>query len=102
MREAIMQISAKGFGCAAVIRDDGTIAGIITDGDLRRHIDSDLLSMKVDEVMTRNPKTILPEQLAATALTIVNASSITALMVVADRKPVGIVHLHDLLRIGAA
>ena len=102
MREAIMQISQKGFGCAGVVADDGTLAGIITDGDLRRHIDGDLLSMKVDEVMTTEPKTVPPDQLAATALTIVNNSEITTLMVVEANKPVGILHLHDLLRIGAA
>ncbi|MEM8541483.1 MAG: KpsF/GutQ family sugar-phosphate isomerase, partial [Pseudomonadota bacterium] len=102
MREAIMQISQKGFGCAGVLANDGSLAGIITDGDLRRHIDGDLLSMPVDEVMTSDPKTISPDQLAATALTIVNTSEITTLMVIEDNQPVGIVHLHDLLRIGAA
>jgi arabinose-5-phosphate isomerase len=102
MREAIITISQKSFGCAGVLAKDGTLAGIITDGDLRRHIDGDLLSMCVDDVMTTNPKTITPDHLAATALTIVNESKITTLMVVTDKKPVGIVHLHDLLRIGAA
>lgn len=102
MREAIMQISQKGFGCAGVLAEDGSLAGIITDGDLRRHINGDLLSMTVDDVMTTNPKTVEPDQLAATALTIVNASEITTLMVVEADKPVGILHLHDLLRIGAA
>lgn len=102
MREAIMQISQKGFGCAGVVAADGTLAGIITDGDLRRHIDDDLLSMNVDDVMTTGPKTVTPDHLAATALTIVNESAITTLMVVDSGKPVGILHLHDLLRIGAA
>lgn len=102
MREAIIIISQKGFGCAGVVAKDGTLAGIITDGDLRRHIDDDLLSMCVDDVMTTNPKTITPDHLAATALTIVNESEITTLMVVSDKMPVGILHLHDLLRIGAA
>lgn len=103
MREAIMQISQKGFGCVGVIAPSGALSGIVTDGDLRRHIDSDLLAMTVDEVMTAGPKTISPETLAASALTIVNNSAITALMIVdADEKPVGIVHLHDLLRIGVA
>lgn len=102
MRDAIMRISEKGFGCVGVIGDDGRLCGIITDGDLRRHIDADLLSMSVDEVMTRSPKTIEGDTLVASALKIVNTSSITALMVVSDGKPVGIVHLHDLLRVGAA
>lgn len=102
MREAIIEISRKGFGCVGITAPDGTLSGIITDGDLRRHIDTDLLSMTVDEVMTRGPKTIAPDTLAATALQIINSSAITTLMVVEDNKPVGIVHLHDLLRIGAA
>ena len=102
MREAIMQISQKGFGCAGVVAKDGSLSGIITDGDLRRHINDDLLAMYVDDVMTRDPKTISPDQLAASALTIINTSAITTLMVVENKKPVGIIHLHDLLRIGAA
>ncbi|WP_265518699.1 KpsF/GutQ family sugar-phosphate isomerase [Nitratireductor luteus] len=102
MREAILEISRKGFGCVGVAAADGRLTGIITDGDLRRHMDSDILSMSVDQVMTRNPKTIAPDTLAATALQMVNSSAITTLMVVEGDKPVGIVHLHDLLRIGAA
>lgn len=102
MRDAILEISAKGFGCVGVVAPSGELAGIITDGDLRRHIDTDLLAMRVDDVMTRQPKTIAPNLLAATALQILNESSITTLMVVEDRRPVGIIHLHDLLRIGAA
>ncbi|MDX1730616.1 MAG: CBS domain-containing protein, partial [Aurantimonas coralicida] len=69
---------------------------------LRRHLGPDLLAETVDTVMTVNPKTITPETLAAKALEIVNSSNITALMVVRDRRPVGIVHMHDLLRIGVA
>lgn len=102
MGDAILEISRKGFGCVGIIDHDQALIGIITDGDLRRHMNSDLLTMAVDEVMTRNPKTIAPSLLAAAALQIVNSSSITALMVVEEGKPVGIVHLHDLLRIGAA
>lgn len=102
MREAILEMSRAGFGCVGVLAPDGSLAGMITDGDLRRHINSDLLSMTVEQVMTRDPKVIMPETLAATALQIINASAITTLMVVEDEKPVGIVHLHDLLRVGAA
>ncbi|MEQ9244942.1 MAG: KpsF/GutQ family sugar-phosphate isomerase [Nitratireductor sp.] len=102
MREAILEMTQKGFGCVGITDADGVLIGIITDGDLRRHIDSELLSMTVDQVMTRNPKTIGPETLAESALQIVNSSAITTLMVVEDGKPCGVVHLHDLLRIGAA
>lgn len=103
MREAVLCISQKGFGCVGVVDTDGSLAGIITDGDLRRHIDSDLLSMTVNDVMTANPKTIGPDLMVAKALTLVNTSGITTLMITdADNKPIGIVHLHDLLRVGAA
>ncbi|MGB3416116.1 MAG: KpsF/GutQ family sugar-phosphate isomerase [Mesorhizobium sp.] len=102
MREAILEMSGKGFGCVAITDGAGVLVGIITDGDLRRQIDNDLLSLSVDQVMTRNPKTVRPETLAVKALQMLNASSITALMVEDGGKPVGLVHLHDLLRIGAA
>ncbi len=102
MGEAIIEISRKGFGCVGITSRDGSLVGIITDGDLRRHIDADLLSMPVDEVMTRAPKTASPDTLVASALQLINASAITTLMVVDKGRPVGIVHMHDLLRIGAA
>jgi arabinose-5-phosphate isomerase len=102
MRDAIMEITSKGFGCVGITNRDGLLAGIITDGDLRRKINLDLLSMTVDEVMTRNPKTIQPDMLVAKALDIANASAITALMVTDNNRPVGIIHIHDLLRVGAA
>lgn len=102
VREAIEELSRKGFGCVAVTAGDGSLAGIVTDGDIRRHIGRDLLTMSVDEIMTRGPRAIEPETLVATALQTINATSITALMVVRDGRPVGLVHLHDLLRIGAA
>lgn len=102
MREAILEMSGKGFGCVAIIDAEGALVGIITDGDIRRQIDNDLLSMTVDQVMSRNPKTVDPQTLVAKALRTINASAITALMVEEDGKPVGLVHLHDLLRIGAA
>lgn len=102
MAEAIIVMSRKSFGCAAVVDAGGCLIGIVTDGDLRRHLGPDLLAETVETVMTANPKTITPETLAAKALEIVNSSNITALMVVRDRRPVGIVHMHDLLRIGVA
>jgi arabinose-5-phosphate isomerase len=102
MSEAIVEMSAKGFGCVAVVEADGTLAGVITDGDLRRHMRLDLLQTPVDEVMTAAPKTVRPEQLASEALQILNASKITALIVVESGRPVGIVHFHDLLRAGVA
>ena len=102
MSDAVVEMSAKGLGCVGVTANDGTLAGIVTDGDLRRHMRDDLLGSVVDKVMTTNPKSIRPDQLAGEALEILNASKVTALFVVKDRKPVGIVHVHDLLRIGVA
>jgi arabinose-5-phosphate isomerase len=102
MREALLLISAKGFGCLGITGLNGDLVGIITDGDLRRHLSGDILDRPVEAVMTRDPKTIGPETLVASALDILNAASITALLVVERRRPVGIVHMHDLLRIGVA
>lgn len=102
MSEAVLEISRKGFGCVGVVAGDGTLAGIITDGDLRRHMSGDLLSKTVEEVMTRAPKSVGVDTLAGAVLQMINASSITTVMVVEDERPVGIVHLHDLLRIGTA
>src|SRR5690606_38396180 len=89
MREAVLEISRKGFGCVAVVGTDGKLAGIVTDGDLRRHIDGDLLAMTVDEVMTPNPKSVKADALAGSVLQVVNASSITSMIVVEDDKPIG-------------
>ena len=102
MSEAIVEMSAKGFGCVAVTDPDGKLAGVITDGDLRRHMGVDLLQATVDEVMTASPKTVRPDQLVSEALQLLNAAKITALIVVDMERPVGIVHFHDLLRVGAA
>ena len=101
MTEAILQISAKGFGCVGVTRD-GCLIGIVTDGDLRRHLSTDLLGETVDDVMTANPLTGTPDMLASEALETLNQRGVSALMVVEQDRPVGIVHLHDLLRIGVA
>jgi arabinose-5-phosphate isomerase len=102
MSAAIVEMSAKGFGCVAVVDVAGKLVGVITDGDLRRHMRDDLLRVPVDEVMTVSPKTVRPDQLASEALAQLNASKITALLVVEKERPVGIVHFHDLLRAGVA
>ena len=102
MGEAIILITQKGFGCLGVTDGDGDLVGILTDGDLRRHLQDGLMNRIVDEVMTREPKTIAPDALVASALEMLESASISALMVVEERRPVGIIHLHDLLRIGAA
>jgi arabinose-5-phosphate isomerase len=95
-------MSAKGFGCVAITDARGLIAGIITDGDLRRKMRPDLLSATVDEIMTRNPRTIARDSLASEALELLNSAKITTLVVTDAGKPAGIIHLHDLLRAGVA
>jgi|SRR5581483_8530533 len=102
MSDALKEMSAKGFGCVAIVDARGLIAGIITDGDLRRQMRPDLLSATVDEVMTRNPRTIARDSLASEALELLNSSKITTLIVTDAGRPVGIIHLHDLLRAGVA
>jgi arabinose-5-phosphate isomerase len=102
MSEAVVEMTAKGFGCIGITDGDGRLVGIITDGDLRRHMRADLLQARVEEVMTRAPKTVRPEQLVSEALELLNAMKITALFVVDAGRPVGVVHFHDLLRAGAA
>jgi arabinose-5-phosphate isomerase len=101
MSDALVEMSAKGFGCVGIL-DGRTLVGIVTDGDLRRHMRADLLDRAVEDVMTKKPKTVRPQQLASEALEILNSSKITALFVVEGTAPIGIIHLHDLLRAGVA
>src|ERR1700738_76704 len=104
MSEALVEMSAKGFGCVCIVDDSGEIAGIITDGDLRRHMRPDLMTASVDDVMTKNPRTIPPGMLATEMLETINSSkpAVTVLIVAEGKKPVGIVHVHDGLRAGVA
>jgi arabinose-5-phosphate isomerase len=102
MSEAIVEMSAKGFGCVAVVEANGKLAGVITDGDLRRHMRADLLQATVDDIMTASPKVVRPDQLVGEALQFLNSSKITALIVVEAERPVGILNFHDLLRAGVA
>ncbi len=100
MSEALLEISQKGFGVVGVV-ENGGLKGIITDGDLRRHM-TGLLDRKAGEVMTRDPRTIAPDALAETALALMNERKITCLFVLdpPSDQPVGILHIHDCLRAG--
>jgi arabinose-5-phosphate isomerase len=107
MEAAIVAMTAKRFGCLGVQGADGRLLGIITDGDLRRALEvgggAALLGRTAEQVMTRAPRTVRPETLAAEALHEMNARSITALFVVdGEGRPAGILHIHDLLRAGVA
>lgn len=100
MSDAIVEMSAKGFGTVGIIDADGRLVGIITDGDLRRNMRPDLLDRRVDDIMTKNPKTVGRDQLASEALEILHSRKVTALMVVENEKPIGILRLHDILHAG--
>jgi arabinose-5-phosphate isomerase len=102
MSDALVEMSAKGFGCVGITGSAGDLLGIITDGDLRRHMRPDLLEAKVEDVMTKAPTTVRPDQLASEALEMLNSKKRTVLFVVDGRRAVGLVHMHDLLRAGVA
>ncbi|MEO6300501.1 MAG: CBS domain-containing protein, partial [Paracoccaceae bacterium] len=100
--EALLSISRSGFGVTGVTDPLGALVGIITDGDLRRHMDG-LLALTAGQVMTHNPRTITPDALAEKALALMNDRKITSLFVLDPAngpEAVGILHIHDLLRAG--
>ena len=100
MTETIIEMTAKRFGCVGVLSDAGRLVGIITDGDLRRNMEDDILAMTAGEVMTPNPKAVSENILTAQVLAMMNENQITTYFVVIDRIPVGIIHIHDVLRKG--
>jgi arabinose-5-phosphate isomerase len=100
MSKALIIMTEKSFGCLGVVDEAGRLTGIITDGDLRRKMGDGLLSQSVGEVMTPDPKVVAPDTLAQSALKIINSAKITSLFVAEAGLPVGIVHIHDLLRLG--
>ncbi len=100
--DAVKTMTAKGFGVLAVTAPDGTLAGLVTDGDLRRHLTSGKTAVTIDDVMTRSPRTVEPGSLAADVLRIMNERKITQMFVVDGGKPVGLIHMHDLLKAGLA
>jgi len=100
MSEALLTMTAKSLGCVGVLGADESLVGIITDGDLRRHMERGLLERRAADIMTESPLTVSPDMLAAAALGLMNDRKITAVFVVTTNKPVGIVHIHDLLRAG--
>ncbi|WP_156850952.1 KpsF/GutQ family sugar-phosphate isomerase [Bartonella refiksaydamii] len=102
MTEAMNVLVEKHFGCVGVVNKKGELIGIVTDGDLARNIHFNLSEFNVDEVMTKNPKIAEPNTLVGAATAFINEHHIGAFFVVENKKPVGIVHFHDLLRIGAA
>jgi arabinose-5-phosphate isomerase len=101
MADALVIMTQKSLGCLGIVDDAGKLVGILTDGDLRRHMSRDLVDRMIAEVMTATPRTISSDMLASEALEYLNSSKITALFVVDDEnRPIGLVHVHDLLRQG--
>jgi len=103
MKHALLVMTQKGFGCIGVIDDAGKLIGIITDGDIRRHLEDDLLNCAVDQIMTSDPMTVTASTLAAEALLRMNNHTITSLFVtksVEDATPIGLIHIHDCLKAG--
>jgi len=102
MADALIEMTAKSFGCVGIVDAKGKLEGVITDGDLRRHMSPELLSQNVNDIMTKEAKTIGPEMLASEAVGFMNANSITNVFVVEGGRAVGILHIHDCLRAGVA
>jgi arabinose-5-phosphate isomerase len=102
MGDALAIQSEKSLGCVVVAGENGALAGIVTDGDIRRHMANDLLARRVEEVMTKNPLAIPPDMLLGEALETMETRKVSALIVADEGRPVGLVHVLDLLRAGVA
>ena len=101
MHQVVLTISSKRGGCAGIINKDGELVGVITDGDLRRHLSPDLLGKKAAEIMFTTPTTLSPNALVADALALMNEKSVGSIFILDHLKPIGVVHLKDCLRVGA-
>ncbi len=102
MQAALLEMTSKRLGCVGFVNNNGDLSGILTDGDLRRCLNSQILEQKASSLMTRNPKTISKDALAPEALKLMHDKKITNLFVVEDKKPIGVIHIHDLLNNGVA
>ena len=102
MQVVLLEMTSKRLGCVGFINQAGDLTGILTDGDLRRCLSSKILEEKAIDLMTRNPKTVSPNAMTAEALKIMHDKKITNLFVLEGKKPVGVIHIHDLLNNGVA
>ena len=98
MSDLIIEMSSKRLGCVGLVDDEGNLSGIFTDGDLRRYINSDLKTTKALDIMTKNPITANPEMFASEAIKIMNEKKITNMFVLEGKKPIGTIHIHDILK----
>tara|TARA_B110000238_G_C15782783_1_gene292511 strand:- start:82 stop:561 length:480 start_codon:yes stop_codon:yes gene_type:complete len=99
MSKALLIMTKKSFGCVGVINKANNLIGVITDGDLRRNMNKEIINKKASIVMTKRPKVVHADTLVGEALNIMNSKKITSLFVCSNLKPIGIVHVHDLLRL---
>ena len=99
MSKALLTMTRKSFGCIGVVNKNKQIVGIITDGDLRRKLNSKFFDKKAAEIMTKNPTLADKNMLVGEAINLMNTKKITSLFISDKRKPIGIVHIHDLLRL---
>ncbi len=102
MQAVLLEMTSKRLGCVGFVNLAGDLTGILTDGDLRRCLSSKILEEKAIDLMTKNPKTISPDAMTAEALKIMHDKKITNLFVLEGKKPVGVIHIHDLLNNGVA
>ncbi len=99
MSKALITMTKKSFGCLGVVDSKNEIIGIITDGDLRRKLNSDFFNKTASEIMTKKPTLVSKEMLVGEAINLMNTKQITSLFICNKKKPIGIVHIHDLLRL---
>jgi len=101
MSKALLVMTKKSFGCVGVTNKANNLVGVITDGDLRRNMNKEIIYKKASKVMTKGPKIVHADTLVGEALNIMNSKKITSLFVCSNLKPIGIVHVHDLLRLSS-
>ena len=101
MSEILIKISQKSFGCVGIVDKNFRLIGIITDGDLRRNMNINIINKKASDVMTKNPFTLDSSILVGEAINIMNLKKITSIFICLNKKPVGIIHIHDLLRLSS-
>lgn len=102
MQQVLLEMTSKRLGCVGFVNKNGIFTGMLTDGDLRRCLNSEILTKKAIDLMTKNPKTISKDMMASEAMKIMHDKKITNIFVIEDKKPIGVIHIHDLLNNGVA
>ena len=102
INEIILEMTSKRLGCVGFVDSNGDFCGMFTDGDLRRCLNADLKTSVASDIMTKNPITVTKEMFASEAIKIMNEKKITNLFVIEDKKAIGVIHIHDLLKAGIA